>query len=118
MSLTPQISYRNVRQTDKLGSLIHDKVAKLELMYDRISSCEVMLEAPHRSQKKGRLYHVRVRLAVPGTELVVGRDRVDSEGHQDVYVAVRDAFDAVRRQLQAYAERARRQVKAHTDGRA
>jgi len=117
MSLTPQISYRNVRQTEKLSSLIREKVAKLELLYDRISSCDVMIEAPHRSQKKGRLYHVRVRLTVPGAELVVGRDRVDSDGHQDVYVAVRDALDAVRRQVQDHAERARRQVKSHTDGR-
>ena len=50
--------------------------------------------------------------------LVVRRQRVDSEDHQDVHVAVRDALDAIRRQLKDYVERTRHQVKAHTDGRA
>jgi hypothetical protein len=42
---------------------------------------------------------VRIDLTVPGAELVVSRDPELDHGHEDVYVAIRDAFDAARRQL-------------------
>jgi cold shock CspA family protein len=45
---------------------------------------------------------------VPGSEIVVNRDQ-----HEDVYVALRDAFDAARRQLEDYGRRLRRETKTH-----
>jgi ribosome-associated translation inhibitor RaiA len=58
----------------------------------------VVVEAPHRQHKKGTLYHIRVDLTLPGEEIVVDRDP-DDHAHEDVYIAIRDAFEAVRRQL-------------------
>ena len=49
-----------------------------------------------------------IDMTVPGTELVVKR-----ESHEDIYVAIRDAFDAARRQLEDYARHQRGDVKTH-----
>jgi cold shock CspA family protein len=59
------------------------------------------------------VYHVRIDLTVPGDELVVSRDPGKDQAHEDVYVAIRDAFDAARRQLEDHARQQRLQVKTH-----
>ena len=58
----------------------------------------MVVETPHRQHTKGTLYHIRVDLTLPGEEIVVDRDPED-HAHEDVYIAIRDAFEAVRRQL-------------------
>ena len=42
-----------------------------------------------------------MQLTVPGEDVVVDMERPQRDGHDDVYVVLRDAFDAARRQLQA-----------------
>jgi hypothetical protein len=44
---------------------------------------------------------------VPGREIVVGREPAN-HAHDDMNVAIRDAFDAARRQLEDVARRASR----------
>jgi ribosome-associated translation inhibitor RaiA len=87
-------------------------MAELEKVFDRITSCRVMIEAPHQHQRKGRLFHVRVDLTVPGGELLVRRDPAEHHAHKDVYVAIRDAFDAAVRQLEDHARKLRGDVKS------
>jgi cold shock CspA family protein len=85
----------------------------LETVYYGFLRCHVVVEAPHRRHRTGRRYHVRVRLTVPGEELVVSRDPGRDEPHEDVYVAIRDSFHAARRRLEDYVRRnLRRDVKA------
>lgn len=72
-----------------------------------------MVEAPHSHHRKGNLYHIRVDIGVPGGEIVANRDPAANGAHEDVYVAIRDAFDAAKRQLQDYARRQRGDVKTH-----
>ena len=86
--------------------------AKLEQFFDRIVSCRVVIEAPKR-RHHGDLYHVRVDLKVPGKEIVVKRDPPEHHAHEDIYVAIRDCFDAVRRQLEDHVRHRRGDVKAH-----
>jgi len=69
-------------------------------------------EAPGR-RRHGDLYHVRVDLKVPGNEIVVKRDPPEHHSHEDIHVAVRDCFDAVRRQLEDHVRRRRGDVKTH-----
>ena len=72
-----------------------------------------MIESVHRRHHKGNLYHVRIDLRVPGSELVVKRHPAQHAAHEDVYVAIRDAFDDARRELQDYVRKRRGQVKTH-----
>ncbi|MFN0062505.1 MAG: HPF/RaiA family ribosome-associated protein [Myxococcaceae bacterium] len=104
-----QIRYRHCEQSDVLNALIQTRVEGLGRLFDRITSCHVVVEAPSEHHRKGRgaHFHVRVELAVPGDLLVVSRDPLLHEQNQDPYLATREAFDEMRRQLQDYVGRSR-----------
>lgn len=108
MKLALQITARDLPLTDAIDAAIRSKAQKLTHFFDRIISCRVVVHAPHRHHHKGKSYHVDIDIHVPGAELIVKR-----EPHEDLYVAIRDAFDAARRQLQSYARRLRHEVKTH-----
>jgi ribosome-associated translation inhibitor RaiA/cold shock CspA family protein len=111
MQLPVDITYREIPPSDAVTARIHDWVGKLERVYDRIMRCEVIVETPHRHHRTGRQYHVRVRLTVPGGEIVSSRDPGPDGAHEDVYVALRDTFLAVRRQLEDFVRKIRGYVK-------
>jgi ribosomal subunit interface protein len=98
--------------SEAIEAHIIEKSDVLERFCDTITSCRVIVEAPHRRHRTGKLYHVRVDITVPGEELVVKREPALHAAHEDIYVAIRDAFDAARRELQNYTRRRRGQVKA------
>lgn len=113
MQLPLQVTFRNMPPSEAIEADIREHAAKLDQFYDRIGSCRVMVEAPHRHHHQGNLYHVRIDLTVPGEELIVKRDPPEHQAHEDMYVAIRDAFDAAKRELQNYAERQRGETKTH-----
>ena len=96
---SPIISFRNFPRSDAVASRIEEKIRKLEQYYDRIISCRVVVQAPHRHNTKGKLYQVHIHLGLPGDDIVVGKDSAKDHSHEDVYIAVRDSFEALRRQL-------------------
>jgi ribosomal subunit interface protein len=110
-----QVSYRDVTPSAAIEAAIHERAAKLDEFFGRITGCRVVVESPHRRHHQGRLYHVRVELAVPGRTIVVDREPHEHHEHEDVYVAIRDAFDAVRRQLEDYVRESRGFTKTHDE---
>jgi ribosomal subunit interface protein len=116
MALNPQIAFHNLESSSSVREQIERRAAELEQFFDRIVACNVVVEKDGRRHRQGRFYHVAVRLTVPGGEVVVNRDPSDGRAHEDVHVAVRDAFDATRRQLEDYARRLRGQGKARKAG--
>lgn len=113
MQLPLQISFHHMDPSAAVEARIRDHVRKLYRLYDRITSCRVVIEAPHRHHNKGNLYRLKVEVNVPDDQLVASRDRDRHQAHEDLYVAVRDAFDAVRHQLDGYVRRRRGDVKTH-----
>lgn len=107
MEIPVQISFKDIQHSDAVEDRIREKVDALEKYYDRITSCRVVVEAPHRSHQKGKLFHVRIDLTLPGEEIVVSRDPKDAKAHEDVYIAIRDAFEATRRQLKKHVRQMR-----------
>lgn len=108
-----QITFRDMPHSDFVEADIREHAEKLDQFYDSIMSCRVMVEAPHGHHHQGKLYHVRIDLTVPGKELVANRAPSEHHAHEDVYVAIRDAFDAARRQLQDFKRRQEGHVKTH-----
>jgi len=108
MELPLQVTLRDVSPSEAVEGYIRERAAKLDAFYDRIMGCRVVVEAPVRHHRKGGPFKVRIDLTVPGDELVVNR-----QSDEDLYVAIRDAFDAMRRRLEDYARRQRGSVKAH-----
>ncbi|HUL96753.1 MAG TPA: HPF/RaiA family ribosome-associated protein [Usitatibacter sp.] len=105
------IAVHNMPRSDALDARIRDCVAKLELVHPRIISCRVAVEQADKHHHQGRQFTVKVEVRAPGREDVVATHH----HHEDVYVAVRDAFDSVRRQLEDKVRRARGDVKVHTE---
>jgi ribosomal subunit interface protein len=108
-----QIAFRNLKHSGAIEAKIRERAEKLDKYYEHIMSCRVVVEGNHKHHHKGNLYHVRIHLTVPEGELVASREPDQHQAHEDVYVAIRDAFDAVRRQLEDYARRRRGKVKHH-----
>ncbi|TCS34742.1 ribosomal subunit interface protein [Paucimonas lemoignei] len=90
---------------------IRKRVAKLEKLCSDLLGCQVSVESEANKKQQGKLYRVRVDVTVPGSELVVDGSRTANE---DAYVAVRDSFDAITRQVEEYVQRRRGDVKSHT----
>lgn len=108
-----QITFRDIPRSDAVEAKIREKAAKLDVFYDQIMACQVVIEAPHGHHHQGYLYHVRIDLTVPNGEIIINRDPKEHHAHEDVYVAIRDAFDAARRKLQDFARKQRGDVKTH-----
>lgn len=131
MILPLQITFRNVASSEVVKEWIREEANKLDEFHGKITGCRVVVELPNRRRKAGNLYHVRVDLTVPGGEVVVKRQpnlrrlagRIQTKPakslevkapHKDLRQAINDAFGAMRRRLQDYSRRRRREVKIHT----
>ncbi len=104
-----QITLQNVPRSDALDARIREDAAKLEHFHPRITSCRVVVEEMQKHQEQGRQFAVRIEVRAPGHEDIVST----LQHHEDVYVALRDAFHAVRRQLEDRVREARGDVKRH-----
>lgn len=137
MQIPLRITFRNMPRSAAIEENIREKTDKLESFFDGITSCRVIVEAPHRHHHKGKAYVVRIDMSVPGDELVINRapkrlgaaktadpheletDLAESHepskhaAHEDLYVAIRDAFNAAERKLQDYVRRRRGKTKVH-----
>lgn len=123
MQTPVQIAFHGIDKSEALEGRIRGKVEKLEQYFDRITSCRVTVERHHRSKtvenQKDQPFHVSIFLGVPGDELVVKRDPKDRgalKDHQDVQIAVRDAFESMERQLKEYVKRRFRDTRHGPNG--
>ncbi|MEY5098104.1 MAG: hypothetical protein RJA36_823 [Pseudomonadota bacterium] len=108
-----QVTFRNLERSDAVEDRIREKVEKLGSFHGGIMSCRVSVELLHRHHQQGKHFHVRIDLKVPGHELVAGREPDENHAYTDVYVAIRDAFDAMKRQLEDLARHQQGKVKTH-----
>ena len=110
MKIPLQITARNFDLTETIEDAIREKARKLDLFYDQIMRCRVLVEAPHRHHHKGVLFNTRIDITVPGGEIVIKR-----EPHEDLYVSIGDAFRAAKRQIEDYTRQQRGDVKHHEE---
>jgi len=108
MKLPLEISARDVRLNGETEELIREKAAKLDKLYDQIIGCRVKVDMPHRSQRSGMMYNVRIDITVPGMELIVKR-----EPDEDLHVAIVNSFETAQRRIKEYSEKQRGEVKTH-----
>lgn len=108
MIIPLQITARDVELSATMREEIAERAAKLAKVSDAITRCRVVVEEPKRHPHEGKMYSVHIILTVPGGELVTKR-----ELHKEFAVAMRDAFQAVRRQLEEFARVQRGEVKNH-----
>jgi ribosomal subunit interface protein len=110
------VTFRGMDPSEAIEALVRERASRLERFRDQLVSCRVVVESPHRHHQHGRLFHIRIDVTTPGGELVVNRDHGDDHSHEDAYVAVRDAFEALERRLKDYTDKRRGYVKSRDGG--
>jgi len=105
VQVDPQVTFRGVEPAPHVEERIRERIAKLEEFYDRITACRVTVELPHRHGQKGEIYKIAIDIQVPGRDIVVNREPGKNHAHEDILVAVRDAFNAAQRQLEDHVRK-------------
>lgn len=115
MELPLQITFHNMTATPALEAKVKELAEGLESVHDRIMSCRVVVDQPHRHHKEGNHYQVRIDIKVPGDELVVKRDPSEHAISKDLELILHEAFDEARRQLDGHSRRLKGLVKVHDE---
>lgn len=102
MDTPVEITWHNMKPARHVEQRVSQRVRRLEKFFGRITCCHVVVEAPHQRRRTGNQYEVRLEVSVPGGELSVNRRPGDDFAHSDARIAVRDAFDAMERQLRRW----------------
>jgi cold shock CspA family protein/ribosome-associated translation inhibitor RaiA len=109
-----EITYRDVDKSEAIERLIRRQMGKLERVCQHIISGSVAVERPHKHQRAGSNYRVRVNLLVPPRhEIAVEHTSTEGDLHEPLPKVVRETFEAARRQLQELRQRQRGEVKTH-----
>lgn len=108
MNVPLELTFKNMEHSDAVEAAVRGRVDKLGRYFRHIISCRVALEVPNRTPAQAaRNYRVSIEISVPGEDLVVSRDPTMYENYNDLYVTIRDAFNAAERQLQSYSGKLR-----------
>ena len=116
MEIPLQITVQHMPRSEALEARIREKAATLQRFHPRITSCRVVVQSLGKHPQQGRQFQVEVDVRIPGRAQLLANRHHD----EDVYVALRDAFDAITRQLEDVVREQRGDVKLHEvrrDGR-
>lgn len=105
-----QITIRDITNSSVLESTIRTKAEKLSRFYNRIIKCTIVVEQPQKRKHQGKIYNIRIDVRVPGKALISTH-----KCNQDVYIAIRDAFEAITGQLEVFSCKRHGRTKTHTD---
>ena len=94
-----QVVFHNIDQSDAISEAVEKRITKLKRFCDQIITGRVVLDSPHNHHHKGKVYTVALEIHTAGREVRVNHGQHDNHAHEDLYVAIRDAFDAAERQL-------------------
>ncbi len=114
METPARITFRDIEPSDFIERRVREEVDKLERYYGRLTTAHVTIGAPHRRHGKGTTYRISLNLSAPTGNVVVNRDPGVDHAHEAIYVAIRDAFRAARRQLEDRVRERREQ--SHGEG--
>jgi len=113
MKLPLQISFHNMDRSTEIEDAIYERADRLDEFADRIMSCRVVVDVPHKHHQSGNLYQVRIDITLPGGEIVVNKAPGQHKPQHDIRVAIREAFAAAVRELEDYVRLQRVDVKKH-----
>ena len=108
-----EIHFHGIEKSEAIEERVREKVSKLEKHFGRMTRCRVVLEAPHRSPQKPKVFQIKIEISLPRRQpIVVCHEREGSHAHEELPLAIRDAFDAALRK----DRRRRRQARPHEAG--
>lgn len=102
-----QITFRGMASSPAIELLIQERMERLARVSPIIHRCHVVVEQPHRHHYKGRAYGVRIDVVTASNDVVVTRESEEAHSHEPLQHTIREAFDAVARQLEGRLARRR-----------
>src|SRR3954468_10912818 len=102
MQVPLEISTRDINLSAPLEAELRKRADRLERHSDRITGCRIAVERPTGNHHhEGGPYRVRVDVTVPGSEVVADKQS------EEIFIAIRDAFEAAERQVEEFVDRRR-----------
>lgn len=102
------LTFRHIARSGALEARASAIGRRLQSFGEQILQCHMTLECSDERRGSGALYFVTIDLAVPGAQIYADSLHSDGSSHQDIYLALRDAFANAKRQLQTlHCDRAR-----------
>jgi cold shock CspA family protein len=112
-----QVTFRNLPKSDAMEARIREQAGRLERHFDGIVRARVVVETPHKSAAGPKNpVGLCLEVEVPGKMLVSRADQHAHDAKADALRVIGEAFDAMERQLEEYAQVRRGQTKAHAAG--
>ena len=101
MQVPLDITFQNSEPSETIRSEVERQAKRLEKFHDRITSCHVTIVAPTMRRRKGELFAINIRVAIPHhKDILVSKTHGDAPEHEHVMVAIKDAFAAAQRQIE------------------
>ncbi|WP_129781909.1 HPF/RaiA family ribosome-associated protein [Peristeroidobacter soli] len=94
-----RISFRHMEPSAAVEARVREHLERLERFHEDIIGCHVIIEAPPAHRRHGAPFDVTIDLTIPGREIAFHTGHAERAEHEDVYVAIRDGFDRVKRLL-------------------
>ncbi len=113
MQIPLQISFENAEPSEAVRAAIEHEVERLEKYQHHIIGCRVAVVAPSTKHRHGAVYRINIWVTIPPHENIVVSHQPSRRVRVHVEVAIKDAFAAARRQIEALAQRASGKVKLH-----
>lgn len=110
MSNEFQVVFHNIDQSAALSESVQKRIDKLRRFSSDIIGGRVVLDSPHNNQHKGKVYSVAIEIHTSNKPVVVTQEQHDNHAHEDLYVAIRDAFNAAERQLKSVDKKHRKEA--------
>lgn len=110
MSNEFQVVFHNIDQSDALNDNVQKRIDKLRRFSNDIIGGRVVLDSPHNNLHKGKVYSVAIEIHTATKPVVVTQEQHDNHAHEDLYVAIRDAFNAAERQLKSVDKKHRKEA--------
>lgn len=103
-----QITFKDIDHSDAVEERIREKISKLDTVFNHITSCKVVVAQVQKNQHQGKLHNVSIYMSVPGKELTVTH-----HPNENLYLAIQEATDTLREQLDSYRRRFYGDTKDH-----
>ena len=106
MNTPVEIHFHGIDKSEAVETRVREKVAKLEKHFGRMTSCRVVLEVPHRSPAKPKVYQIKIEIGVPRRKpVVICHEREGSHANEELPLAIRDAFETATRKVDDVAHK-------------
>lgn len=102
MTFPISVTYQGLPPSPALNADIQLHATRLERFAPRLQSCRVTVRRNECRHNTGESFLVTVHATLPGGEFNAGKASRASNKDEDVYVAAREAIDALRRQLEDF----------------